>query len=478
MYSQGGSGQYGPQSWTFPEPPASVPLHGNFVSQLGFHFRYQPPVWAPLPQQRIQQPFSAMPSGYSNPTYTNNLNNNYYNNTRSYQEQASSINKNNKRPRQKPLVVTPQRDTQREFTLHGRKRLKTTDEDGAPPRKQVVIEDVPVPKKGFSQNTKITESIWRYFESNKQSDNAYKKKVDLRDALYAIFADVFPYCGLYMVGSSMSGFATKTSDMDLCLMISQEEIDPKREAVEILMAIQKALRKLKFIKRIQLIRARVPILKFQDYDGHIECDLNINNSVGIRNTHLLRYYASMDWRVRPLVLFMKKWARFHDINDASKKTISSYSLCLMMLHYLQYGCKPQVLDSVQKLHPTLFDYGEDIRNLQMNTRIEFKSKNSQSLGDLFLGFLNYYTNEFDFDMDVASVRIGTKIPIHMVRARCKPQELGSWGCLKVEEPFDLSNTARSCYDPETFSRVRRVFAKSYRELALKRNAEAILSVPF
>ena len=24
----------------------------------------------------------------------------------------------------------------------------------------------------------------------------------------------------------------------------------------------------------------------------VECDLNINNSVGIRNTHLLRYYAA------------------------------------------------------------------------------------------------------------------------------------------------------------------------------------------
>lgn len=44
-----------------------------------------------------------------------------------------------------------------------------------------------------------------------------------------------------------------------------------------------------------------------------------------------------DWRVRPLVLYIKKWARFHDINDASKATISSYSLCLMLIHYLQ--CK-------------------------------------------------------------------------------------------------------------------------------------------
>lgn len=44
---------------------------------------------------------------------------------------------------------------------------------------------------------------------------------------------------------------------------------------------------------------------------------------------------SADWRVRPLVLYIKKWARFHDINDASKATISSYSLCLMLIHYLQ-----------------------------------------------------------------------------------------------------------------------------------------------
>ena len=31
-------------------------------------------------------------------------------------------------------------------------------------------------------------------------------------------------CGLYIVGSSMSGFGTKTSDMDLCLMLSPYEV--------------------------------------------------------------------------------------------------------------------------------------------------------------------------------------------------------------------------------------------------------------
>jgi len=35
---------------------------------------------------------------------------------------------------------------------------------------------------------------------------------------------LFTVCGLYMVGSSMSGFATRTSDMDLCLMVSEEQV--------------------------------------------------------------------------------------------------------------------------------------------------------------------------------------------------------------------------------------------------------------
>lgn len=40
-------------------------------------------------------------------------------------------------------------------------------------------------------------------------------------------------------------------------------------------------------------------------------------------------------RVRPLVLVVKKWASFREINDASRGTLNSYSLVLMVLHYLQ-----------------------------------------------------------------------------------------------------------------------------------------------
>lgn len=91
------------------------------------------------------------------------------------------------------------------------------------------------------------------------------------------------------------------------------------------------------MQRVELICAKVPILKFHDGSRNLDVDLNCNNCVGIRNTHLLHCYACLDWRVRALVLIVKMWARSNNINDAKTMTISSYSLALMVLHFLQ--CK-------------------------------------------------------------------------------------------------------------------------------------------
>jgi len=50
------------------------------------------------------------------------------------------------------------------------------------------------------------------------------------------------------------------------------------------------------------------------------------------------YTAAVDWRVSPLVLFVKHWAKLQGINDASQGTVSSYSVVLMVIHYLQCEC--------------------------------------------------------------------------------------------------------------------------------------------
>ncbi|GFO36881.1 poly(a) RNA polymerase gld-2-like protein a [Plakobranchus ocellatus] len=343
---------------------------------------------------------------------------------------------------------------------------------------------------------RITMAIWHYFMNHQMSEDDLKKKLLLRKSLLSVLTGAYPNCRLFMVGSSMTGFATKASDVDMCLMITQDEIDQKRDATLILSSIARALRQCSFVRHSQVIRAKVPILKFYDQVSHsqvirakvpilkfydqvsgVECDLNINNLVGIRNTHLLRHYAYMDWRVRPLMLFVKKWARFHDINDASKKTISSYSLTLMLIHYLQAGINPPVLPCLQQLKPEMFSSKTDVRKLSLSLqeKANFTSKNQATLGELFLGFLNYYTYVFSYGTHVISIRKGKCVNRNEVRTLGDSMQ---WKYLNIEEPFEGSNTARSVYDLHVFTRIMRVFKASYSFLEKSRDLEAILSRPF
>ncbi|KAK2118040.1 Poly(A) RNA polymerase GLD2 [Saguinus oedipus] len=192
------------------------------------------------------------------------------------------------------------------------------------------------------------QQILELFETCQQQISDLKKKELCRTQLQREIQLLFPQSRLFLVGSSLNGFGTRSSDGDLCLVVKEEPVNQKTEARHILTLVHKhfCTRLCKsdmpqvsgYIERPQLIRAKVPIVKFRDKVSHsfsVEFDLNVNNIVGIRNTFLLRTYAYLENRVRPLVLVIKKWASHHQINDASRGTLSSYSLVLMVLHYLQ-----------------------------------------------------------------------------------------------------------------------------------------------
>lgn len=79
----------------------------------------------------------------------------------------------------------------------------------------------------------------------------------------------------------------------------------------------------------------------------IQCDLNFSNPLGIQNTHLLRCYSLCDPRVRPMVLFVKAWAKRRKINSSYSGTLSSYGWVLMVLHYLVNIAQPPVCPNLQ-----------------------------------------------------------------------------------------------------------------------------------
>ncbi|XP_049871654.1 poly(A) RNA polymerase gld-2 homolog A-like [Pectinophora gossypiella] len=298
----------------------------------------------------------------------------------------------------------------------------------------------------------LSQEIWEKFVKSQQTEETFRKKMNLWRYLYITIKSIFPRYGLYVVGSTMSGFGLDSSDMDLCLYVRPlDNLEPRAHALLHLNYILSYIKS--FDPNAEVIQAKVPILKFRDAHAGLQVDLNCNNVVGIRNTNLLYCFSTLDWRVRPLVALTKLWAQAHNINDARRRTLSSYSLTLMVIHFLQCGTRPAVL-------PRACAAGAGAAGWQAR-----RAPNRTTLAELFLNMLRYYA-EFPYDKMAVSVRAGGRVPVAECRAaRAHKNDPHQWKLLCVEEPFDLTNTARSVYDPETFEKIVATFRDSYTRLA-------------
>jgi terminal uridylyltransferase len=164
-----------------------------------------------------------------------------------------------------------------------------------------------------------------------------------------------------------------------------------------------------------------------------QCDINFSAHLALQNTVLLRCYSLADPRVRPIVLFVKHWAKARDINTPYRGTLSSYGYVLMVLHYLINIAEPFVCPNLQELAPgndpnltpqqieeTVLCKGRDIRFWRDEREIfrlasqNVLTQNKDSTGCLLRGFFEYFAHNtqmstsgrrgFDWGRDVLSLR--------------------------------------------------------------------------
>lgn len=62
-------------------------------------------------------------------------------------------------------------------------------------------------------------------------------------------------------------------------------------------------------------KARVPICTFWDQEYNVVCDINVNNCLGIENTHLVVEYMKLDSRVKPFLFALKLFVKSKGIHD-------------------------------------------------------------------------------------------------------------------------------------------------------------------
>lgn len=306
-----------------------------------------------------------------------------------------------------------------------------------------------------------------------QTKETLEKKLKLKDCLENLFSKSFPGGSLHLTGSSRNGFGSEGSDADFCFVLSSSSQSHNRiESLTVLRRMQRVISKdhyFQFLNKCTVVPASVPIIKFVDTISGCECDINVNNTVGVRNTHLLRAYCGVDSRVRPLVVVVKKWAKTQGINDASQGTLSSYALTLMVIHYLQAVCMPAVVPVLQRTNPKLFNFGGSMSELSQQDPCKDiacnQSENKQSLGELFVGFFKYYAEGYRWSDYYISVAMGFALP----------KTGGHWQRkhITIEEPFDGNNVAKAVCSLDAFNTIQRKFRLAWHTLKISPSLESI-----
>ncbi|XP_028853007.1 terminal uridylyltransferase 7 [Denticeps clupeoides] len=245
---------------------------------------------------------------------------------------------------------------------------------------------------------------------------------------------------LKLFGSSKNGFGFKESDLDICMVLEGCNNAKDLDCITIIGKLARVLSKHTGLRNIfPITTAKVPIVKFCHVKTGLEADISLYNTLALHNTHLLASYAAIDPRVRILCYIMKVFSKVCDIGDASRGSLSSYAYTLMVLFYLQQRDPPvvpvlqEIYDGAQK--PEVLVDGWNVyffRDLEdLPRRWPECGRNAELVGDLWLGLLRFYTEEFNFKEQVVCVR--QRMPL----TTFKKQWTSRFIC--IEDPFDLNH---------------------------------------
>ena len=273
----------------------------------------------------------------------------------------------------------------------------------------------------------VSEQMYHLWNMNYMTDTSLRLRFLVCRQLELAISGMFPNAQVLPFGSAINGFGTCSSDQDMILVLDkvreeQEEVADRlvfqakgavygnwrdqvqRYCEEVADIMQKFLPGCQDVQKI--LHARVPIIKYFHQFAGLECDLSMSSSSGLHMSCLLHLWGDMDWRVRPLVTTVRRWASSRGLVKQVRPThfFTNFTLTMLVVCYLQqvHSMLPSLNKLVERSSSTDFFVCEDGIDIQFLHNISGHKEQLNScfsspipLSDLLLGFLNFYS-VFDF----------------------------------------------------------------------------------
>ncbi|KAF2400989.1 hypothetical protein EJ06DRAFT_521635 [Trichodelitschia bisporula] len=245
-------------------------------------------------------------------------------------------------------------------------------------------------------------------------------------------------------GSSGNLLCTNDSDVDICIQTPMKSLETMHPLAE-------ALHKHGMEDVHCVPGAKVPIVKMWDPELSLAVDMNVNNTLALENTRMIKTYVQIDERVRPLAMIIKHWTKQRILNDAGiGGTLSSYTWICMILNFLQTR-DPPILPALHQMpHKNYIaqDGSESGFADDLEVLSGFGSKNTETIGELLFAFFRRYGYEIDYAEYVVSVRHGRLLSRKEKSWEITSKE-GQWR-LCVEEPFNTTRNLGNSADSTAF----------------------------
>ncbi|CAK6954396.1 terminal nucleotidyltransferase 4A-like [Scomber scombrus] len=268
----------------------------------------------------------------------------------------------------------------------------------------------------------LHEEIMDFFNfvSPRPEEEAMRRGVVNR--IERVIKDLWPTARVEIFGSFSTGLYLPTSDIDL-VVFGKWDHPPLQE-------LEQALKRHNVsgpypIKVLD--KATVPIIKLTDHETEVKVDISFNVETAVKAAQFIKSYLKKYTVLPPLIFVLKQFLLQRDLNEVFTGGISSYSLILMAISFLQ-------------LHPRI-----DTRRTNIN------------LGILLIEFFELYGRDFNYmktgimvknggaylskEETLKSMGNGNRPSMLCIEDPIQPGNdvgRGSYGILQVKQVFDFA----------------------------------------
>ncbi|NWT34235.1 PAPD7 polymerase, partial [Cardinalis cardinalis] len=203
--------------------------------------------------------------------------------------------------------------------------------------------------------------------SPRPEEAAMRREVVKR--IETVIRDLWPTADVQIFGSFSTGLYLPTSDIDL-VVFGKWERPP-------LQLLEQALRKHNVAEPYSikvLDKATVPIIKLTDQETEVKVDISFNVETGVKAARFIKEYMKKYSLLPYLILVLKQFLLQRDLNEVFTGGISSYSLILMAISFLQLHPRIDARRADENLGMLLIEffelYGRNFNYLKTGIRIK------------------------------------------------------------------------------------------------------------